>query len=106
MHKHILLALPLALALSAGAFAKDHHKAYDPDTAVDTLKSTLKDINGFELEDVRRGDGGVACITYHVSNDQNGQSQSRAVVNGDKVLHEVTGNARFEKAWNSKCAGN
>jgi hypothetical protein len=105
MNKHLWMALPLALTLSAGAFAKDRPHDYDRDSAVDTLKGTLTNINGFEVEDIREGDGGVACITYHVSNDQNGQSQERAVVHGDKVLHEVTGNTRFEKAWNSKCAG-
>jgi hypothetical protein len=103
----LFIAIPLALALSAGAFAGDKsHKQSMPDAdAVDKVKDTLTNINGFEVEDVRTGDGGVACVTYHVTNDQNGLSQARAVVDGDQVLHEVNGNARFEKAWNGKCAG-
>jgi len=100
----LFIAIPLALALSAGALAKDKQSVSDS-AAVEKVKDTLTNINGFEVEDVRTGDGGVACVTYHVTNDQNGLSQSRAVVDGDNVLHEVNGNARFEKAWNGKCAG-
>ena len=59
--------------------------------------------SGFEVEDVRTGDDGTACITYRVLNEQNGHSRVRAVVQGDKVLRETTGNTRFAKAWNSKC---
>lgn len=103
----LFIAVPLALALSAAALSgdKSHKQSMSDSDAVAKVKETLTNINGFEVEDVRAGDGGVACVTYHVTNDQNGLSQQRAVVNGDKVLHEVNGNARFEEAWNSKCAG-
>ena len=101
----LFIAIPLALALSAGAFAGDKSHKQSDSAAVEKVKDTLTNINGFEVEDVRTGDGGVACVTYHVTNDQNGLSQARAVVDGDNVLHEVNGNARFEKAWNGKCAG-
>jgi hypothetical protein len=73
-------------------------------TIVETLKSQLPSVLGFEVEDVRAGEDGVACITYHVANDNGGQTQSHAVVHGDKVYREYRGNSRFEKAWNSKCA--
>lgn len=103
----LFIAIPLALALSAGALAgdKSHKQSVSDSDAIERVKDTLTNINGFEVEDVRTGDGGVACVTYHVTNDQNGLSQARAVVSGDKVLHEVNGNARFEEAWNGKCAG-
>jgi hypothetical protein len=107
MNKRMLIALPLALALSAGAFANDPESktsGMGSESAVETLKSSLTNINGFEVQDVREGDDGATCITYRVSNDQNGLSQARAVVEGDKVLRETTGNTRFAKAWNSKCA--
>lgn len=106
MNKRLWIALPLALTLSAGALADDR----DPDSkmasepAVETLKASLTNVNGFEVQDVREGGDGATCITYLVTNDQNGQSKTRAVVQGDKVLRETTGNTRFAKAWNSKCA--
>jgi hypothetical protein len=103
MHmKQLLPAMALGLALSASAFAgdKDENSA-----AVDTLKSALPNSYGFEVEDVRTASDGSACITYRVGNDQNGVSRNRAVVKGDKVLRESTGNTRFAKAWNSSCAG-
>ena len=102
----LFIAAPLALALSAGAFAGDKsHQSMSDSDAVERVKDTLTNINGFETEDVRMGDDGVTCVTYHVTNDQNGLSQRRAVVDGDKVLHEVKGNDKFERAWNGKCAG-
>jgi flavin-binding protein dodecin len=102
MKNRLLLAVPLALALSGGAFANDaSDKSGDP--AVEKLKSSLTNINGFEVLDARAGDDGTTCITYQVTNDRNGMSKSHAVVQGDKVLHETTGNTRFAKAWNSKC---
>jgi hypothetical protein len=103
----LFIAIPLALALSVGAVAgdKSHKHSMSDSDAVAKVKGTLTNINGFEVEDVRTGDGGVACVTYHVTNDANGLSQARAVVDGDQVLHEVNGSARFEKAWNGKCAG-
>ena len=99
MSNRILLALPPALALSAGAFANDS----GADPAVEKLKASLTNINGFEVLDTREGGDGATCITYQVTNDKNGLSKSHAVVQGDKVLHETTGNSRFAKAWNSKC---
>jgi len=94
----LLMALPLALAVSAVALA-------DNDASVETLKAALPSTHGFEVEDVRMGDDGASCITYRVANDLEGESRLRAVVKGDKVLREVPGNAKFAKAWNSQCAG-
>jgi hypothetical protein len=102
----LFAAVPLALALPAGALANDDKMRSDSSMnsdAVETLKSSLPSTQGFEVDDMRTGDDGVACITYRVANDQNGQSRVRAVVEGDKVLRETTGNTRFAKAWNSKC---
>jgi len=99
MHKSFLaIAAPLALTLCAGALADDNS------AAVEKLKSSLPNTLGFKVEDARTGGDGVTCITYSLSNDQNGHSHLRAVVQGDKVLRETTGNTRFAKAWNSKCA--
>ena len=95
-----VFAGPLVLAMSMGAFAGD-----DNSSAVAALKASLPSALGFEVEDLRAGSDGVSCITYSLNNDQNGKSRSRAVVQGDKVLRESTGNTRFAKAWNGKCAG-
>jgi hypothetical protein len=107
MNTRLLMALPLALALSAGAIADDRDSkstSMGSESAVEALKASLTNVNGFEVQDVREGDGGATCITYRVSNDRNGTSENRAVVEGDKVLRQSTGNTRFAKAWNSKCA--
>ena len=69
-------------ALVAGD--KSHKHSMSDSDAVEKVKGTLTNINGFEVEDVRTGDGGVACVTYHVTNDANGLSQARAVVDGDQ----------------------
>ena len=98
MNNRLFLAVPLALAFSAGAFAND-----GSDPAVEKLKASLTNVKGFEVLDARDGGDGATCITYQVSNDKNGKSKSHAVVDGDKVLRETTGNTRFAKAWNSKC---
>lgn len=103
MNNRLLLALPLALTLSAGAFANDAASDQSADPAVEKLKASLTNINGFEVLDARAGQEGATCITYQVSNDKNGTSKAHAVVEGDKVLRETTGNTRFAKAWNSKC---
>jgi hypothetical protein len=102
MNNRLLLALPLSLALSAGAFANDDASGTSSD-AVEKLKASLTTINGFEVLDTRAGGDGTTCITYQVSNNQNGTSKSHAVVQGDTVLRETTGNTRFAKAWNSNC---
>ena len=103
MNNRFLLALPLGLVLSAGAFANDP-PAMGSDAAVEKLKTSLTNTNGFEVVDVRNGEDGASCITYSVTNDRNGISRSHAVVHNDKVLRETTGNTRFAKAWNEKCA--
>ena len=95
----VVMAVALAPALSSAVLAAD-----DNSSAVETLKNSLPNSLGFKAEDVRAGGDGATCITYTVSNDQNGQTRSRAVVQGDKVLRETTGNTRFAKAWNGKCA--
>jgi len=102
MNNRLLLALPLTLALSAGAFANDSD-ANTSSGAVEKLKSSLPNINGFQVLDSRDGGDGATCITYQVSNDKNGMSKAHAVVQGDEVLRGTTGNTRFAKAWNSKC---
>ena len=99
----LLLTLPLALALCAGAMAKD--KEFDRDATVETLKAKTASSDGFEVEEVRAGDGGFACVTYQVRNDQQGRKQMRALVKGDQVLRESNRYISFDKAWNSKCSG-
>ena len=104
---HRLIALPLALALCAGAFANDDDMRKDSATnsdAVEKLKSSLPSSAGFEVDDVRMGDG-VTCITYRVDNDRGGETRAQAVVEGDKVLRSTSRSKSFEKAWNGKCAG-
>jgi hypothetical protein len=101
MNNRMIFALPLALVFTAGAFANDTDSTSEP--AVEKLKASLTNINGFEVVDVREGGDGASCITYEVSNDLNGRSRSHAVVQGDKVLRETTGNTRFAKAWNDHC---
>ena len=102
MNNRLFLVLPLALGVTAGAFAEET-AATGSDAAVEKLKTSLTNVNGFEVVDVRAGAEGASCITYTVTNDQNGISRSHAVVHNDKVLRETTGNTRFAKAWNSKC---
>lgn len=103
--KQLIPALALGLSLSAGVLADDDTKgnAAQSSPAVETLKSSLASTNGFEVEDVREGSDGASCITYRVANHLNGSNRVRAVVKGDKVLRESTGNTRFAKAWNSSC---
>jgi hypothetical protein len=103
MNNRLLLALPLALVLTTGAFANDSDDSMTSEPAVEKLTSSLTSTNGFEVVDVRAGDDGATCITYQVANDRNGTSTSHAVVQGDKVLRETTGNRRFAKAWNNQC---
>jgi hypothetical protein len=100
----LLLTLPLALALSVGAMAKDRQKDFDRAATVETLKAKMPSGSRFEVEDVRAGDGGFACVTYQV-NDQEGRKQSRALVKGDQVLRDSNRHVHFDKAWNSKCSG-
>jgi hypothetical protein len=105
MNKSIgLIAVPLMFA--ASAFANDQGSSEQSgmhSDAVEKLKSSLVSTNGFEVVDVRGGDDGVSCITYTVSNIHGGSSRAHAVVDGDQVLRESTGNTRFAKAWNNKC---
>ena len=50
-------------------------------------------------------DGGIACITYRVANDNGGESRAQAVVEGEKVLRSTSRSTEFANAWNTKCAG-
>lgn len=94
-----LIALPLAL-LPLASLAEEGKS-----DAVEKLKSSLPSTRGFEVDNMRTTDDGVTCISYHVSNDNGGQSRAHAVVQGDEVQRSTTGNRQFEKMWNSKCAG-
>jgi hypothetical protein len=95
--------LPVALVLATGAFAAD--QAMNADSpAVDKLKTKLPSTLGFEVKDVRTGTDGASCITYVVANGNGGTSTAHAVVDGDNVLRDTTGNTRFANAWNKKCA--
>ena len=65
-HSHLLIAVPLALALSAGAYAGDDSKtSADQAESVEVLKAALPSTHGFEVVDVRAGADGAACITYN-----------------------------------------
>jgi hypothetical protein len=100
-----LIAAPLAFVPVSGALADDRTKADEDSPAVVTLKSSLSSTRGFEVEDVRMTDSGVACIKYRVPNDSGGETHAQAVVEGEKVLRSTTRSTQFAKAWNSKCAG-
>ena len=97
---HRFIALPLALALSAGAFAESD--ASSP--AVERLKSSLSSTIGFEVDNVREGSDGASCISYRVGNTNGGSTKALAVVQGDKVLNSTSRSRSFEKAWNTNCA--
>ncbi len=102
MHaKHIAWA-GLFLLGTTSVFAQSDSAKGDP---VETLKSSLgANAMGFEVENVKMGDDGVACITYRIDNDLGGESRAHAVVDGDKVLRSTSRSASFAKAWNGKCA--
>jgi hypothetical protein len=100
-----LIALPVAFAPLAGALAEDRAASADSEPSVAALKSSLPSSVGFEVDDVRLTESGVACITYRVRNDSGGESRAKAVVEGDKVLRSTARNTRFERAWNDKCVG-
>jgi len=100
-----LIALSLALALSAGAIAKDRNADFDRAATLETLKSKMPSGYRFEVEEVRAGDDGFACVTYRVTNARNGKSQGRALVKGDQVLRDYDRQVRFERAWTRKCTG-
>ena len=105
-YSHRLIAVPLALALAAGAFANDDKTAAAADNpeAVAKLKSSLTRTAGFEVEAVRDGADGASCIVYRVANEQGGETKAYAVVDGDKVLRSTSRSKQFEEAWNQKCA--
>ena len=96
----------MGLAMTLGASAGDKSAmSTEHSQSVETLRAALPSTLGFEVENVRTGNDGSACITYHVANNNGGESRVRAVVKGDKVERETTGNRSFEKAWNKQCAG-
>ena len=96
---HRFVALPLALVISAGAFAAD-----ETSPAVEKLKASLTSTIGFQVDSVREGSDGASCIAYRVENDNGGSSKALAVVQGDKVLNSMSRSRSFERAWNSNCA--
>jgi hypothetical protein len=102
---HRLVVLPIALALSAGAFANEETTAgaVTNSEAVTTLKSSLPSTSGFEVEKMRTTDSGISCITYRVKNDQGNETRAHAVVQGEKVLRSSSRSKEFEKTWNSQC---
>ena len=87
---------------ATAAFAAD--SAMNADSpAVEKLKSKLPSTLGFEVKDLRTGADGTSCITYVVANGNGGSSTQHAVVEGDNVLRDTSGNTRFANAWNKKC---
>ena len=101
-----LIALPIALAFSLGAFANDATTDSAAATsAVEALKSSLKGETGFQVEKVHVTDDGTACIKYTVAGDKSQDTHAQAVVQGDKVLRSTGRSKEFADAWNSKCAG-
>jgi hypothetical protein len=107
MHKSIrLIAAPIALAFATGALADDPPmNSAGADSAVETLKSSLKGETGFKVDKVRVNDNGVACIKYHVAGDMGQDEHAQAVVESGKVLRSTGRTTEFANAWNSKCAG-
>ena len=106
-YSHRLIAIPLALALAAGALANDDKNAAaasNPD-AVAKLKTSLTSTAGFEVDTVRNGADGATCIAYRVDNPQGGETKAYAVVEGDKVLRSTSRSKKIEDAWNEKCVG-
>ena len=103
-----VIVFPIALALAVGAFANDqtsNTNSGDSDAAVARLKSSLPSSAGFAVDNVRMTSDGVACIKYHVANNQGGQTRGQAVVQGDDVVRSTTQSSQFAKEWNGKCAG-
>ncbi len=96
-----VVVLPASLAASMLTFAADAENS----EAVQALKSSIGNIAGFEVDDVRMGEGGVTCITYRINNDRGGETKAQAVVDGDKVFRSTTRSKDFENAWNGKCVG-
>lgn len=93
----------ILLALSTGALAAG--SAMNTDSpAVEKLKSKLPSTHGFEVKNLKTSADGTACITYQVANGNGGVSTQHAVVQGDKVERDTSGNTRFAHAWKEKCA--
>jgi hypothetical protein len=105
MNKPRFIAMVFAFAPMTGALAQDTAATAANADAVNTLKSSLQSTTGFEVDNVRTTTAGVACISYRVSNDMGGETEAKAVVEGDKVLRSTSRDNKFAKAWNSKCAG-
>jgi hypothetical protein len=106
---HRLIALPVALALAAGAYAGDPktEKTANHSDAVETLKSRLgTSAAGFEVKDVQVAPSGASCITYSVNNSTGGETRAKAVVQGDKVLRSTSRSDDFQEAWNTNCVAN
>lgn len=106
--RKLLIASSIALLPMAGALAADPNAREGTDAtsaSVAALKATLRGSSGFEVDEVRVTDAGVACINYRVNNEQGAKSRGHAVVQGDEVLKSSTGYKRFEKAWNEHCLG-
>jgi len=91
----------ICAGLAIGSTALAAGQAMNADSpAVEKLKSKLPSTQGFEVKDVRTGTDGTSCITYVVADSV---GTHHAVVEGDNVLRDTTGNTRFENSWNKKC---
>lgn len=104
-----LFSLAIALLLSVATFANQPGTLANttvlPGYSVEILRTSLQNNAGFELQDARMTDDGIACIVYRVHNERGGVSRALAVVQGEKVLVSTSRSRSFERAWNSKCAG-
>ena len=96
-----LIAASLPTLAVAGALAAGDATS----AAVLKLKANLGNPAGFEFDEVRVTNAGVACIDYRVSSAQGAKSLGHAVVKNDVVLKSSADYERFEKVWNEHCLG-
>ena len=103
--KKLVVATSAILLMGALAAHDESSKGQDATAAsVASLRASLGNPAGLEIDEVRVTDAGVACIDYHTSG-LGAKSVGHAVVQGKGVLKSSTRDARFEKAWNEHCLG-